>query len=838
MIRFDPSSIFNRSLQKLQQDPNWRVIANNSVISALLKSNAEINAETARYAEYLFKESKWDTAQNESSILSMANLLGYQPKRKISAKGTIKISADPRTHLVGKSISSYTFEHIGSSSLNWNTLNRDLSITGDCTITDSKGNSYVPTRALFPANTLTMDLEIVQGKRKSAFIDINTIRSTSTQSKLDPYLYIPIKIEDCEDASSITSKAYFKVYIVSAQNNVTNYLEYRVVDSLLLSSTSDYDVEVYNDMYSRNLFYLKFNNDPNRGNTLDISQNSSITGIRIDYIESLGADGNLLDLFENFTISDLIISESGSLSGNKLYGVNLGIITGGKDEETIIDIKANAPKFYITNYTAGTKEAYENAVANMEFSIKNFPKPIKPRKVQVYGDKREDENGNILPVTCISFIADGMDDLITDSSLEDPYSDIEEALNYYLTRLKSPQDSLRFVPPNYISFAIGLKCRVNKEEVDDIYQLESDIRTIIDNSWGSNSDDIDFGRNFYSSGIVTEIMNTFPEIVSISTEVEAIKKLDWDDAIRVSPKSDEDASSTIIHTMRIPFNFDPLFLGEQSVKGFKDYRTGSDYVMRIDFMYKKPKSMGGSNNYHTTIFIKDNKADRTYQTTTAFYLIKDTSQNGIWMMQTSGGEEPWSLAPTDYSSLVGISQLKESEQYYFRDEVYNDNDYRALLDESSSDYISTISTYLSDPGAIDDYLVYFSGNYDDDAETIGDGWIELTFDPIYKMLTTFATYDVDLKNTLRDCPLALLKCNNTDMTNTFKTFTDALNEYVDVYVSMRPIDGDFFINNSSSSSGSSLLYIDSFDNVSVNGTIDLTNSKRQRMISVQCEYEV
>ena len=55
MIYFDSGSIYNRSIQKLQQDPNWHAISNNSVISALLKSNSEIQAETARYAEYLFQ---------------------------------------------------------------------------------------------------------------------------------------------------------------------------------------------------------------------------------------------------------------------------------------------------------------------------------------------------------------------------------------------------------------------------------------------------------------------------------------------------------------------------------------------------------------------------------------------------------------------------------------------------------------------------------------------------------------------------------------------------------------------------------------------------------------
>lgn len=34
MIKFNANSIYYRGLEKLQQDPDWKVIANNSVITA------------------------------------------------------------------------------------------------------------------------------------------------------------------------------------------------------------------------------------------------------------------------------------------------------------------------------------------------------------------------------------------------------------------------------------------------------------------------------------------------------------------------------------------------------------------------------------------------------------------------------------------------------------------------------------------------------------------------------------------------------------------------------------------------------------------------------------
>lgn len=831
MQKFDPTSIYNTSLDKLNQNPNWKAVANNSVISALLKSSAEINSETARYAEYLFKESRWDTAQNSSSILSMANMLGYQPKRKISARGKLYVSVDPRTHLVGKTLSAHTFEELTASSpLNWQKPTEDLVITPTCSITDSKGNSYIASATTFKRENYYTTVEIMQGSRKSVFIDISTIRNTSTSSKLDPYLYIPVTIKGCENADNPTSKSYFRVYKATSLDGgkTLSYQEYRVTNTSLLSSSTDYDVEVYNDIYNQGLFYLKFNNDSERGTTLDISRNTSLAGIRIDYVESTGSAGNLLDLYENFTLTN--VTNSGATTTYTLYGVNSSALIGGADEEKVYEIKKNAPKYYINNYTAGTKEAYENTIGNMNFNVEigGTPTNLKPKRVQVYGGTQTTTNGSVLPVTYISFLAEGLEDIQNSSTSEDAYTAIEESLNYYLTRLKSPQDTLKFTPPNYIAYALGIKCKVSREDVDDIAQLEGKIRDLIDEKWGSTSADLDFGRNFFPSQITNEIMNNFPEVKAVSHEVEATQKLDWtsENVTRINPKGDG-TTSTEIRVIHVPFNFSPTFLGKESTIGFKDHRVGADYVMRVDFMYKKPRTMNVSTNYNTSLFVPDVKTARN----DPFYVLRDTNQTPIW---------PTFPSPR-YTDLNGASRLENSKQYYFQNKVFNDNDFRKLVDESSNEYVATISTYLTSPGAVDDYLIYFSSNYDESAETIGNGWIEMTFDPIYRLLSNFALYDTTvggLKDKLAQCPLALLKCGNDDVTDVFEAYKKILEEYVEVYVSMRPVDEDLKIDTSTTLGGSSVLYIDSYDSATTStNRSNLTSDKRTRMISVDCEYE-
>nr|DAL61213.1 MAG TPA_asm: baseplate wedge protein [Caudoviricetes sp.] len=848
MINFDANSIYNRLLEKLQQDPNWKVISRNSVVSSLIRSTAEVNAETARYAEYLFKESKWDTAQNLSSILSMANMLGYRPKRKISATGKIYVSVDPRTHLVGRTISADTFKDLNDkNTLNWGTPYTDLSINSNNTIIDSKGNSYVALDTIYRSGMPYRVVNIIQGKRRTLFIDIDTIRSTLTLSKIDPYLYVPAKITACEDASNTSSKGFFRVYVTKLAGDGSRvYEEYRVVDSLLLSTSSDRDVEVYNDPYNRELFYFKFNNDPQRGTTLDISQNTSIIGIRVDYLESRGSAGNLLNAFETFTISGVNPTGSSTVT-SRLYGINFDALLGGKDEEDIASIKVNAPKYYISNYSAGTKEAYEKTIANLELPITvgTTSEILRPSKVQVYGGTQKTENNLSQTVTCVSFLASQLEDIVNTTKSGEVYTQIETTLNSYLSRLKSPQDTIVFRAPNYVSFAIGLTCTLDKKG-DNLDTIVQNIRNDVDTLWGSNSEELDFNRSFYPSEIIANLKNKYSSIKGLDVEIEAIKKLDWSVAERMDPSVDQESSVNTIHTCRIPFSFSNIFYGNSSIEGFKDHRSGADYVMRVDFMYRKPNTMATGMSYHTSLFIQESSGRRS---TDAFYVINDAnSNNAIWNTapESESDSTPKIVKNTQYQQLINASPLSTTWQFRYKDKVYSDDQFRQLIEDTSSTQSTTLRTYLIDRGAIDDYLIYFSSNYDKSGEYIGNGFIELTFDPIYRMLATFASYDANLKADMQGLSLSQLKCGNlTSENNIFTQFRDIVAKYVDIYVCMRPYDKNLVINADSSGSVSQtrnnlVLYIDSADSASTTDTGTITNltaDKRPRMISVTCKYE-
>lgn len=834
MINYDSTSIYNRAVSRLQQDPDWKPIVNESVISALLKSNAETLAETARYAEYLFKESKWNTAQNESSILAMANMLGYQPKRKISATGKIFISTDPNILLVGKTSSAKDFSNaIKTGNYSFTTYYTNLTIPSTTEISCSNGIKFVPITSKTLLSNLACDsLEIIQGIKKSTVVDIDTIRSTCTKSTINSYLYVPFRINNCENASSILSKKFLKLKVNYTDGKVD---EYRIVDSLLLSDSMDKDVELYNDMYDNTLFYAKFNNSPYKGTVLDVSSNSSIKSMQVDYLESLGNEGNVSNLYQNFTFE---------VSGVKLYGINMDYISGGYDEEDLNSIKENATKYYISSYSIGTKESYEKTILNTEFKVGTYN--IKPKKTIVYGGEFTDDTGNSKPVTYVSFLSDGLDDLTYDSDKEERYTQIEEALNYYLSRLKSPQDTVKFAVPNYIPLAIGVNCTLSTSSTTEgTSAIDSSIQTYIDSLWGSNSENISFGKTFNTSNLENMIMNKFSTIESISTEVEAIAQLDLlssETKLIDSHKSKVGSStdSASLRTLRIPFSFSSVFRGNKVRKGFKDMRVGASYSMRIDVIYKKPTAISTTNGlYNQSIFIGNYTLDNTLMSssddTVAFYAKKDTS--GIW-----GTDNNYQGA--DYTVLNSITNLStDINQIKYTQKVYSDTEYDDLR---TSIKTGSIKSFSGSTGALDDFLVYFSGNYDENSLNIGDGsYLEIGLDSVYTMLQLFATYaDTTLATQLEKCPLATLKCGTLKDNDTIvSTFKEILNKYVTIYVSMRPIDDNLKLSSTVENEDircnnqKSILYIDSADSNNESDVEDISSIKYSRMISVNCEYE-
>lgn len=833
MIKYDSESLYNRALERLQQNPDWEAISSDSVIESLLKTNAEMNAETARYGEYLFNESKWDSAQNRSSIVAMAGMLGYKPKRARSATGPIYISSDSKIHDVGKTISKENFLNLGgkndSLGSSWSTPSSAISIGPNWSVVDSEGNNYIVANSdIFNAGSFYKgNVLIIEGSRETFRLTKNVIKNTATRTKLKPAIYVPFTIANMEEGDSSSTEKFLTVKEYAKNGSLIR--EYRIVENLLLSSSGDTDVEILPDTKTDNLNYLVFNGDPVQGASPDLSNSSSFGYIEISYIKTKGAKGNNPSIFRDFTLT--------SPDGNTtLYGTNFAPVAGGSDVELIADIKENAPRYYISNYSVGTREAYENIIKGITFT---FPGgSSKPKKVRVYpGEQYNEKTNTYNRVTNVTFLADHLEDIATSSDGiegDNEYKDIEDTLNYYLYKIKSPQDIIKFEAPRYVGFSIGIKCSADRSKVESLSDLTEGIRSLVDNSYGPNSSQLDFSRNFYLADVLADIKTSYPEVLSVKAEIEACTKINWDRAERELPRKQESSSEAVaIHTLRMPFDFSSVFKGNNYIQGFRDYETGSSYNLRFDIFYKKALN-STSKDYHVSLFIPEGAlfSEDGVRNSKAFYVVKDNDASSSRTWEKINSDRPYPAGLREDGSGDPCQRITRAYQYYLKEKIYTDDEFEELRTLTDNNIESSIEDSSINLGAIDNYLIYFSGSYDNNDGEIGAGYIEVTVDSFYRVLTKLAEQDDELAAQLAECPLANIKCNAAD--DAFDKFKEILSSRVEIYVSARPTDTDILIDEEDENECNAVLYIDSSDSDSVDNTANLTTVKRPRMISVDC----
>ncbi len=783
MKSYDSYTIKNELIERMQSNKDWKAVMGNSVIGSIIDFISEYTAEQARYSEMLFLESRWDLSQDSKQIAALAGILGYQAKRKVSAAGTLYFSESNQIHDVGRTIFVKDFL---AGDVPWAATSSKTDVTSDAAITDNSGVSYVFTSvSSLPSSSLYASNTIMQGEKKVVRIPASIVRETAKKSKLNPYAYVPFKIENIENANTSLTSPFFRVLV--------DAYEYRLVDSLLLSTGGDRDVEIIPDLYAADTYHLKFNLDPARGSVLNFNKASQgFEYIEIHYVESLGAEGNITDAFQRFTITT---------PEAVLYGISIDSIDGGADEESISDTKELAPQHYLTTYTTATKNAYEEAIKRIDLGDQQYA-----HNVKVYAGK----NAAGTDVVFVSLINPEIESTIEEGSLTE--ATLNSILNLNLISLKAPSDTLEYVSPNYERVAIGIQCTVARGSIENISLLADTIQTTIDELYGQKSL-LDFGKDLYDAEVIQTVKNLESEILSVKTELEVNDRLEWTTASRETPIGDGEA---YVKTIRLPFDFSQIFTGNRFT--FKDYQTGSNHSLRLDFFFK------GTPTYHSTLIVKE-PSDRSNE---RFVLIKDS--NSIWHTADVIAI-PWA----DYGFLdTGTITIKSTVdeiddanlvQYYLKEKVMTDDSFAELIADTSEEELTS-----GKPGYISDILIYYIGD-NEETERIGTGYIEFGIDSIYNVLQLHAQNDGYLQGLLTQYPLAQLKCS-TNINDIPNFITNVLTPYVEIYASLRLYEKDLLINDQSFDP-SAVIYAETEDSSTT--TTNLATEKLNRFISVECD---
>lgn len=802
MKQFDPVSSKNRLIGRLNENPAWKVVTTDSVVDAILTATGEEVGELSRYAEHLFKESKWDTAQNIGSVTAAAGQVGYKPERAISATGNIYISLDARTHTVGSNIAVDKFLDDSTLPLsNWRVAQNNITLPrGSTTITDAEGNEYTLVNSVdLSAGSPYVEAAVVDGAIRTITIPAPEARAIAQYSRLDPYVYIPVAIKNFEAANRVATASFFTVAAVSA--GVTR--EYRVVESLQLTGSGERNVEVIPDLYNRDLIYLKFNAKAARGYILDLSPAANFQELRVTYLATRGTAGNTAAL-TRFTVT---------VAGTTrpLYGINSLQLAGGRDQESAAEIKQRAPQHYLKTYTTATRGAYERSIQSIDFGAGVFA-----NKVRTVGRRATAELDAAILVSILSPLLEARirAGVITEQSIVD-------RIDQFLSPLKAPTDFFEYQAPEMVPVSVGVDiARPAAVAEKTTGELQAGVRGYLESYIGASSEELDFDRRITPSFMTASIRNLEPELsrndVSVSlTEMEAVAPVNWTQAKAQLPNALAEC-----RTLRCPISFNKVFKGNR-------FKKGEAYALRIDLLFKR--TADASADYHTTIFLEDN-GNRSEN---AFYYKADPF--GIWPSNVTPDEYPFGATPD-----AGVAELSTAYQYYLgvdKARVFNANDYAALTNVAGQAADPPLVPGFANPGTQRQFIAYFEVDPDSkDDEPYASGWLEFSIDDLYATLQRYAATDEILANLLATAPLNQAKCNLSDQ-YFFNVFVaDILARYVEIYVSVRLQDTNQGITPSRFDEEATVVYADTAESdVATVTTVSLSELKKQRFLSVRIE---
>jgi hypothetical protein len=399
-----------RVISKLKDDDEEARLLLFGTNRALLEAAAEEISDVAMYDEHLTREAIWDTAQGFSSIMKQVAFYNYKPHSKVGSTGKVRVST------------SGTFD--GEYPYNI-TLPQWISFSGG-------GLSFLSRKQTsLPAGTKYVDVDIVQGKLRTKNISITEALFPLPQGTA----YARLTVED-----SNIENYNFDVRV--------NGVLWSEVDHIRLAKSNDDKIYTRENMTAYKGAILGFGNDM-FGKALEYGDVVTIT-----YVETKGKDGNVFASGIVTTMDDEAIDETGKTV--QLFCTNLSAISGGRDYESLDEIRAHAPQAYQTSNRAITSKDYQFLIEGENFVD----------RVSVWGEKEINEDlgnkpGTFLPATQnLIYITGFLIDPDTQTGISMPES-AKDRIREFLNDKKGTTDILQFVDTQFVYLNFKIKAFIS-----------------------------------------------------------------------------------------------------------------------------------------------------------------------------------------------------------------------------------------------------------------------------------------------------------------------------------------------------------------------------------------
>ena len=528
MKKFDSTSIETRLLDFLTQQPDWKRIIEESAVRSVLSTMAEGNAELARYLEYLLRESRWDLAKNLTSLLTMSPYLGYKANRKTSSIGYVYISHDP---LLAEAGATFFESQLNTLS---NYASADISIPLGTKISDGVRTFITTQEVTYSAvisgqNTKYLKVPIIQGIQRN-FV-------TQTPAAGTTFETIRILNPNIENASDEVSAKFFTVRGFLGGNMSAAPITFTPKEDIHLADETEYAFDV-NTSSDYTYISIRFG-DGYSGKLLPPG-----TILQVSYLESMGADGNQP---ESYTINKFDVDSTSNIL--KLYATNFDPCLGGRDEDTIEDVRGKAPSQYLLDGSIITEEAYRTA-------IETIPSVS---KATVYSGVGKDEFGiykDMIRYSAINVLGQAPERTF-----------IEDAVLTRLVGKKSPLDLLVYDEPNYVGLKINLTGKISNKEAD-ITAIASTVKSLIYERY--NIYNVSFQEGFDPTELINLLRVEVPALQNINVLLETYDRL--------APSTFIASSGGTLYEKG--FSFDTSFVG------LKSFEEGKKYAVKLDILFK------------------------------------------------------------------------------------------------------------------------------------------------------------------------------------------------------------------------------------------------------------
>jgi hypothetical protein len=350
MLRYDYDSVLARLKERTLQKLDGQNILLFSTNAAWLEAVAEEFDDLSLYAEFLTRETVWDTARGTSSIMKQVNFFNYRPHRKIGSTGLIRISASP------------TFD--GNWAYNIG-LPKFTQFSGGGLTFLTKEANFLPNSAQYA------DIEVIQGELAVKTISIT--QSAFPAPKGAVYARLPVEDPDIENSLyevKVNGEVWAEADDVRLAVQTGDPAKAKIYSIRTLPDYSGAVLAFGNNMFGKSLAW---------GDTVEFA-----------YLKTKGGDGNILSAGIVSTVDSAVTDEAGTEVS--IYCRNQSALTGGQGYETLADIKVNAPRSFQTGNRAISSYDYESLIR----------KTGAVDRVRVWGEKEINEDNGDPPGTFVS----------------------------------------------------------------------------------------------------------------------------------------------------------------------------------------------------------------------------------------------------------------------------------------------------------------------------------------------------------------------------------------------------------------------------------------------------